>query len=127
MLVANSIVLAVTGFAVGSDKLSNVFKAGLPVVGIVLCVLWLHLTKRGFDNYVYWILSARELEEKYLPAGLTTISRGGLFADGKSVDLTIGGRDLKVRMSRVSRIFKAAWSSYLVIASFLVLYLLLLI
>lgn len=124
MLVANSIVLAVVGFAQSSTVLSHAVKTALPVVGTLLCLFWLHLTKRGFDYCVYWIVSARELEEKYFSAEVRTVSRGGRFANGSRVVLDIDGTATGFQMSRVSRSMTTEWSAYLVIASFVALYLL---
>src|SRR4051812_43356360 len=62
MLVANSVILAVTGITVSSEDESAVLHWGLPAIGITLCAAWILLTRRGFDNYLYWIFTARELE-----------------------------------------------------------------
>ena len=126
-LVANSVILAIYGLALGSSKLPAVISYGLPVVGLVLCTVWGVLTKRGFDNYLYWIFSARELEEQYLPPEVVTTERGGIFADGHPVTFKIGGASRTLRMSRVSRWMTASRGAYLSIGAFAVLYLALLI
>jgi hypothetical protein len=123
MLVANSVVLAATGFSLGSTRF-GAFAVTLPLACLVFCLFWWHLTKRGFDNYIYWVLSARELEEKYIP-GIQTISRGGAFADGAEVTLEIGGKSVSRRMSPASRSLRAATSSYGVIYCFAVVYVIL--
>jgi hypothetical protein len=114
MLVANSVILAVYGVALGSSqRLPSAFVTGLPIAGVTLCFLWAIPTKRGFDNYAYWIACVRELEEAHLTPTVRTVSRGGPFADGRVVTVTIDGQSNAYSMSRVSRLLRASWSSYI--------------
>ena len=73
-----------------------------------------------------YFLSARELEEKLeeklLGPLVTTVSRGGKYADGETVELAIDGRVVRLQMSWVGRTLRVAWCSYLIIATFFVLY-----
>lgn len=126
-LVANSIVLAIFGLALGTAKVSHAFVIGLPVAGLILCLVWWAQTKRGFDYFTYWILSARELEETCLGEQVRTAARGGDFGAGRPVSLSIGGKTQEIRMSRASRALKASIGAYLVIAVFAVLYVLMLV
>ncbi|WP_435156064.1 RipA family octameric membrane protein [Amycolatopsis sacchari] len=122
LLVANSIVLAIYGLALGSAKVSRAFIIGLPIAGIVLCMVWWTQTKRGFDYFAYWISSARELEESCLSSRVKTITRGGSFAEGRPVSVTVNGRSREFRMSRSSRLLKANLGAYAVIGVFAALY-----
>ncbi|MEK6657139.1 MAG: hypothetical protein AABY58_06820, partial [Nitrospirota bacterium] len=115
MLVANSIVLALIGLTLDKQNLTRAFTVGMPIVGLLLCIAWFLLTKRGFDNYGYWILSARELEEKHFAASVLTVSRGSSLANGSKVKLTVDGRIRDYQMSWFSRLLKAEWISYLVL------------
>jgi len=126
MLVANSVILAFIGLIYGSTGPSPIFKKGLAITGLLLCMVWLILTKRAFDYYKYWILSARELEEKHLSSVVKTVSRGGAFAEGEPVNFFIGGKMITYRMSWVGRSVRIAWCSYLVVTGFVALYILLL-
>lgn len=126
LLVANSIVLAVIGLSFNSPNLSSLILVGMPISGVLLCITWFLLTKRGFDNYKYWIFSARELEEKYLNPPVKTVSRGGHFTEGKKVLIEIDNKNKNYQMSYISRKLKAEWSSYLVIGIFAVMYFLIL-
>ncbi|EOD64988.1 hypothetical protein [Amycolatopsis vancoresmycina] len=121
-LVANSIVLAIYGLTLGSAKVSGAFAVGLPIAGLLLCLVWWMQTKRGFDYFTYWILAARELEEAALSAQVKTVARGGSFGSGESVSLTIDGKARSLRMSRVSRAIKASVGAYAVIVVFAALY-----
>jgi hypothetical protein len=125
LLVANSVV--VLGITAGAGHLRVLESRLLPAGGFVLCVLWFGLTKRAFDNYVYWILTARELEERHLAPTVTTLSRGGALAGGQTVTRNVGGRPKPIQISKPGRALTAAWNSYLVIAVFAALYLAILI
>jgi hypothetical protein len=122
MLVANSLITAAIGFSVSSHASSRILSRGFPIAGIALCGLWLLLIKRSFDNYLYWISSARELEEQYLHPTVKTVSRGAEFADGQPTVLILVNRTQTVRMSWLGRMVKAKAISYSVIVAFFVLY-----
>ena len=120
MLVANSVVVAVIGFSMDKGIWSGIPR-GLSALGFVLCFLWYALTKRGFDNYLYWIFAARELES-HLGDQVATVSRGGAFADGDEVDFVLEGDRKHYRMSPFSRSLTAGSASYLVICVFAAMY-----
>jgi len=122
MLVANSIVVAVIGLVITSQRPVPVLTVVLPITGLILCAVWFLLMKRGFDYSVYYVLSARELKEQYLADPVKTVSRGGDFASGKVVTLEIGGASITRRMSIWSRLLRAERASYIVIIVFAVLY-----
>ena len=125
LLVANSVVLTAYGFTAGSGAVVGAFAWALPIAGIVLCLLWAQLMRRGFDNYRYWIYSARELEEKHLSPTTKLVSRGGDYADGSAVSLTIGGAQKPMQIPKPGRLLTAAKGSYLVILTFLALWVIL--
>jgi hypothetical protein len=122
MLVANSILLTLAGVTYDSDSLNGVFKAGLAGAGLVFCLVWTVLTKRSFDYYRYWILTARELEERYLHPAVRTVSRGNVFAEGRPAEFFVGGQRMTHRMSWLGRTVRIAWCAYIIIAAFAVLY-----
>jgi hypothetical protein len=124
MLVANSVVLAAIGLTVGDDDASLALGAGLPIAGMVLCVLWWNLIVRGFDYYAYWILSAREIEELYLAPVVKTVARGAAFAEGRVVHFGKGAKETTHQLSRVSRLLRVRHNSYIVLLVFVVLYIL---
>lgn len=123
MLVANSIILSAAGISATPKLDSPWWSIGLALAGLLITVSWFLLTKRGFDNYVYWIFSARELEESYLRYEVKTLSRGGNFADGKTVNLKIDGKFVPIRMSYWSRKLRAKHASYSVLLVFSIFYL----
>jgi hypothetical protein len=122
MLVANSVVLAAIGLTIGDSSL--LLRLGLPIAGIVLCIAWLALLMRSNDLQRYWVYSARELEERYLAPVSKAISRGAVFANGRSVSLRIGGQEKPYRMSAIGRSMTVVRGSSLVIAAFFLLYVL---
>ena len=122
MLVANGFVLAIAGVTASAPTAPTALQKAIAAGGLVLCLLWANLTSRGFDNYVYWIQSARELEDLQLASPVRTLSRGAAFAGGMSVELSIGGVVTSRRMSAASRLLTARWNAYLIIAVFAVLY-----
>ena len=125
-LVANSIVLTVIGVVISSQQELPIFTIGMPIAGLILCVFWFLLTKRGFGMYDYWIASTRELEEEHLADTVKTVSRGGKFADGAKIQLLTNGKKKDYPMSWFGRL-RVRWVSYLVIALFIVMYIAILI
>jgi hypothetical protein len=125
MLVANSIVLGVIALAFGAGTVSCIIRIGLPLGGVTLCALWFFLTKRGFDQYTYWILSARELEEKHLSPIVKTVSRGAEFASASEVKFELTGRAGTLKLSPIGKTITAARASYLVIFVIAAMYILL--
>ena len=122
MAFMNSIIIGIVGLFIANRLPLKEFVFFLCVVGWVLCITWSLIMKRGFDYAKYLVLSARELEECYLADPVKTLSRGGDFADGKWVELEIGGKVKRLRMSRRSRIRKAETLSYVIIAVFMITY-----
>jgi hypothetical protein len=133
MLFANSVIIATLGIAINSvltnisnePKLSHSFalvSAALSLGGIVLCVLWYLINKRGFDYQNYYVGSARELEELYLAKTVMVVSRGGSFGNGDPVNLEIGGRPKTYRMSWASGVLSAGRVANFVIVLFSIVY-----
>lgn len=122
MLVANSIVIAVVGLAFTSTRPLPSLIAYLPIVGIILCLLWFIMTKRSYDYQVYYLLSARELEEQYLASTVKTLSRGATFASGQTVSIDLANQAVNRRMSFWSRILSGQSASYITILLFVILY-----
>lgn len=126
MVVANSIILATIALAIAySRSFPLFFTQALSLVGIVLCVVWLHAHWRSsqYNNYLLW--SARELES-YLTDSVVTVSRGASFSEGTEVTLTIDNERKKLRLSWLPGLARTESFSYFSIASFLLLYVFLL-
>lgn len=124
MLLANSIVVAVIGIVISGDRALPVFSVGMPIAGLILCILWWLITKRGFDYYVYWIRSARELEEEFLKDPVKTVSRGGKLADDEEQESepVIAGGSKPPTMSWLGSRLRIQSASYLVIVVFMAVY-----
>jgi len=128
MLVANGIFLAaISLFMTASNR--PVFSILLPCVmssvGIILCVFWFLLTKRGFEYHDYWVFSAREIERQYFKSLIQTVSRGERFADGQEVQFV--GEKKALKMSNLSWLVPAKCAAYVIIGLFIFLYLTILI
>jgi hypothetical protein len=122
MLVANGFVLAIAGATAAAKSTPTALQKAVAVGGLVLCALWANLISRGFDQYVYWILSAREVEEQALAPAVQTLSRGAAFAAGRAVPLSIDSQLIHHRMSLMSRSVTARQNAYLIITVFGALY-----
>ncbi len=122
MLVANSVVVAGLSFVLINQGSSFYLKIFLAIIGLIICLSWFLIAKRHRDYLAYYILSARELEEKFLGNNVTTLSRGGIYSNGKSVKLTINDAEINLRMSFWSRIVKGEIASYAIILVFVAIY-----
>jgi hypothetical protein len=126
MVVANSIILATIGLAIAySRSFPLLFTQALSIVGIVLCLVWLHAHWRASQYNNYLALSARELESN-LSDSVVTVSRGASFSEGNEVTLTIDNERKRLRLSWLPRLARTESFSYFSIASFLLLYIYLL-
>ena len=124
MLVANSIIIAVLGLSVTGPNGSPSISIVLSIVGLILCISWFIITKRGFDYQTYYVLSARELEERFLSDIVITTSRGGTFADGCPISIQIDGKPKRLQMSWWSRLSSAGSISLIVVLVFAIVYML---
>ena len=128
MVYANTIIFTILGLVITSDKNFPVLQWGLPFIGMILCIAWFLLTKRGFEYYRHWILSARELEVGHLYPPVHTVSAGG---DLSTAEYQLS-RDLQAKKTPHSlcpylRCATAKWVSYAVIGVFFLSHLLMLI
>jgi hypothetical protein len=122
MVVVNSVILATIGLGIAYNRSFPLFFVQvLSIVGIVLCLVWLHAHSRASEHNNYLMYSARELES-YLTDPVVTVSRGELFSEGNEVTLTIDNERKKLRLSWLPRLARAESFSYFSIASFLLLY-----
>jgi hypothetical protein len=105
MLVVNGIIIAAIGLA--DNQSSQSFLASLlPIAGLLICAVWFIFTRREVSYSVYYAMSARELEEKYLSDPVKTVSRGSLFAQGKVVTFEIDGEPTQLRMGTLARVLR---------------------
>jgi len=127
MLVANSIVVGSIAVSMTAEDPSSAFVVGMPIGGIILCLLWIVLSERSLCMYDYWIFSGREIEERFLSSSVDIIRRGGDFTRGEEVTLQIGGQPTKRQMSWLGRRIKVRNAAYGVIALFIATYIALLV
>ena len=110
MLAANSIIISAISLTiqeVADYKALPVLAILLPIIGLILCVVWICFASRGFDYHEYWSSRARELEEKFL------IETPQVVSQAKSVQE--GGR---IEFGPLSKFGGQKQVTYLVIAMF---------
>jgi hypothetical protein len=124
LIYANTIVLATIGVVATGNGAARLvpFRVALAILGLVLSVSWIFLTKRSFDYYKYWIFSARELEERYL-SPVQVVSRGGRFAEGREVKFNVSLPNNECATACTNKRPRIAAICYLIIAVFISLYL----
>ncbi|MBK6796468.1 MAG: hypothetical protein IPG76_06680 [Acidobacteria bacterium] len=125
MVSANTIVIATIGIIITSSTSKNrlLLKLGLCAMGLVLCVTWAVLMRRGFQYFRFWLLSARELEDQYLGNSLSMLARVPRFADGE--EIVFNSSTIKPYKAKHS-IMRAESMAYLVIIAFALMYVLIL-
>ncbi|MHB1416064.1 MAG: RipA family octameric membrane protein [Chloroflexota bacterium] len=92
MLVANSLVVAAIAVLLSGDLEIPMLNVGLPLIGLIICSLWLLTHERHFTYRQYWIDTAREMEQRSLSPSCRVVSRAGLLDDG-GVKVDIGPGD----------------------------------
>lgn len=108
MLVINTIFIGLVGFTYSTDfEIPLIIKQILSPLGIILCLLWLQMTKRGFMWTTFWTEKAREIEEKY--------------GNKQQINPFIEGKKHK-DANEVT--FNTRMSSYSIIVMFIIIYLL---
>jgi hypothetical protein len=126
-MTANSILLAAATLIAGSGQVALVLTKGIPAVGLILCCLWLVLHARGVSYIRYYLLSARELEERFLSDQVKTLSRGSQYATGRNTELTLNGSSRVIRIDFLGRILPVRWIAHAIVLLFMLMYLALLI
>ena len=121
------VVIAAIGIGLTGQQPLPILSVGLPVVGLILCALWFQLVRRGVDNMSSYMAAAQELEDEYLNSQVRVLSRGHDFGAGKEVTYQIGGKRSTIRMSVLGRQMQTGPASFLVIAVFAIVYVLMLI
>lgn len=125
MVTSNTIIFgAISLIIAGTDTLVPL-KVALCLFGIVLSSLWLFILRRSIDQYKYWILSARELEEVHFANAIRTISRGRDFAEGHQVKFNTNPPS-EIQVSSIGRMLRVQQAAESVIGLFGVAYILLL-
>lgn len=124
LLLANSILITAASFVVTKNQAD--FTNFLAISGIIICFYWYQLTKRRNDYRHYYLLSAREIEERYLDSRVQTLSRGGDFANGSTVGMKINGKYRKHQKSLSGSLLDIGYWSYSIIIIFLTIHVILL-
>jgi hypothetical protein len=126
-VVANSILLGAIALGLTDSRTltSMFFHRYLPGGGLILAVLWFLLLKRSFDHHIHFVWSAVELESLLEPVRM--LQKGGEFAEAhKPVTYSIRGAQRTLRPTPMVGRVRVETVTYLIIAVFAGLYLVLL-
>jgi hypothetical protein len=132
MLVSNSVMLAVIGATLSSQRLLPYLTLALAIVGLILCFVWVLLTARGFDHHKFWGLCAWELE-RHLGDEVKTVSKLQVFAKGDNVSFKVHSEETDKedtdkdevrnhRFGRLSNVLSQKPLAFIVVAAFAVSY-----
>jgi len=122
LLVANSIFVGAICLLVTGQRQIWMFTIPLCIVGVLLDILHLHLFERASDYQEFLVLSARELEERYLAPAVKTLSDGGRFQRGEPISKLICGRCQTVPRNWLASKWKGRTSGRLMIIIFIAWY-----
>ncbi len=118
MLVANSLILAAVGFSYQTTGFYQPIKLLLVALGIVLCIIWYLSEKRAIEKAVFWLYSAKEIEEKYFSDVFSTLTRSTLFRDAKPVTFLFEGKARNRKMKFRGRVLKTQTAFSIIILLF---------
>ncbi len=123
LLASNAFLLSFAAFlAPNLSQGSNLVQL-ISVLGSMICIAWFLITMRNFDYNKYYFAWARKFEEEAFGDEVAMIRKGESFAKGNEV--TDLGSEIRLRWG--SRLFKVEWLVYLIIISFLAVYVFLLV
>jgi hypothetical protein len=128
MVTAQSIFIAiVVGILVNRQLV--VFIPFLSLMAILICFFWLVMTIRNFAMLKYYILCARELEEKIWPPNkdlyYNFFKRGDLFRENRTVEFVLNEDPKKYhKRPDMGRLIDTNWAAYFIICLFIILHLL---
>jgi len=119
MVTGNSIIfIAIT--SINDDN--SILKIILSIIGILMCIAWFVLTKRTVELADYYIISTREIEEKYFKKYFKTVTRGKKFTDGELVHFNNLNDPNKKQLSLITRKCHSRCIAYFIIFLFFLSY-----
>jgi len=118
LLAVNAFLLSFAAFLVTYLKPSIALARGVGGLGLFVCVVWALMMMRNFDFYRYYFSWARKFEKDAFGDVVQMVRKGKDFARGDTVD--IDGTEIRLRCG--SKLFRAEWLIYVVIAAFAVVY-----
>lgn len=103
MVLVHTIILTAIGLTSGTPQPARaVTLVGLSLVGLVLCVVWWLVNDLGFRYFLYYLFSARELEERYL-SPVRTLSKVIFLEHGKMETISLEGENYLPTIKGVGR------------------------
>jgi len=124
MLVVNTILIAAIGIFLSSEHPNEWVVSALAFLGLIICLLWMITSIRGFAFNIFWTLCAREHEES--TKKLKLLTKGALFKDNEITEFNILDKKtgLLKRYQRpfLGRFLNTRHALYILISLFLILY-----
>lgn len=124
MATANSVLAALLVFP-KQDSESWVIPF-VSLIGLVLCGVWGLYARDSWSFREFYVMAAREIEVRHLGDAVRTVSLGGRYADGKSVELDIGKRPTTKMALQRPLLIRQGWlrrgAIYVLISMFAGLY-----
>lgn len=126
MLTANGIIIGVIGWSLNSAITKKIpLLMGIPIVmslfGLILCASWYLLVVRKQKYCKYLMLSARELEQRWLYEPVETLARGGALTEdrglkhkGNPVEIKLGDQTRTIWMRRREKLKTQKVSNFII-------------
>jgi hypothetical protein len=116
----NSALLALLGAAKALSIIDNWLIISVSVLGAIATITWGLIINRHFAYYSYYYAWAREYEKHIHNDSNHMIQLGAKYSSGNEVTLPSNGAP--IRMGWAARLFRIQWLIYLIMLSFLLLY-----
>ena len=120
LLGANTVLVGLVGAVLKVYPEFKSLTVVLASLGILVAVAWALITARSCDYYRYCFAWARKYELLALGSNIHLIQYGQLFMDGNEVPKEV--LDPPQRLRWPSRLFRVEWLMYGVIATFIAIY-----
>lgn len=110
LLIANSILLGLISFILGSAKVSEIitgyqyYLMVVSVLGIVISFLGFILIIRSFSYYNFWLFMVIDIENKYFD--LKIFNKSIIFGNGNKVSIINPSENNRYQMCPLGKIFR---------------------
>lgn len=127
MLLVNSILIGLVMLIIDRPVYGHVLGIIFPCLGVIINFVWLCLVIRARRYADYFVLSAREIENRSFAEPSQLLTRGARFASGESVSFSFGDSTRSIKMGRLAKLGRVITSSLILVCSFGVIYIIILV